>query len=111
MTIGSSSVACRSAVALGTELVRAGVVAFWGYTADFQLERDHLDLLLGMDAELLDGLLSGCDAEQVHQCVTAYLADAMNLPLSAPVRERLVSNYASLARPGSPWGDGSAVVR
>jgi hypothetical protein len=102
--------ACRSAASLGTRAVEAGARAFWGYTADFLLWPDWTDQLLGMDAELLEGLLAGLDAKAVHQRVTEYVTETVTQILPTDVQRSLLSNYAALARPGSPWGDGNAVV-
>lgn len=111
---------CQTAVSLGHAMLRDGVRAFWGYTADFSfpcektppsdLTKDaYAARFLEMDCLIDEGILDGKSAVEVYADVLNYVA-RLSSTLSKKHYMGLINNLRHLVSPVTTSGDPLATL-
>lgn len=113
---------CQTGAALGQQMVRNGVRAFWGYTAKFRfyyddpqphdLTQDSLaHFFIEMDCVIDIEILNGSTADQVYAAVTNYFTTTFNQLSNDPHSQSLLlQNYRHLVSPVTNYGDAAQTI-
>jgi hypothetical protein len=104
---------CQTGALLGLMCVQNGAIAFWGYSVDFGFPTGDDSVsraFLQMDALIDRGILSGRNAGEIYEVITAYFWDVYQQLLDhrsfwASV---LYDDFVHLVCPAISWGNATS---